>query len=333
MATLASLAQDLPMLACDDGSESDSVFSDSEDDESSYRIGVNIPRSAFHRYSPATPYPGTLSSSLPSAFSLMSSSVPSSTSTASTFALSSSVQRPVPLMIRPRAMTITTPHIVKRPVQKSLAASLEEEERKRLEEGRPRSSSIHNLTTTIMVNPAPALNFSASSSHAAASSSAASSQIAHAGPSHSHSHSNESKGELDVLSQSQLAHRFGLTPAPTKGWRFRDFRRGLLRKLCDEHSQFIGSQLPHSMLRQRLPHKMSVRSFGLRLLLLAFHQIVSEGKVPSFWVRMDVDGLGELLPQEFSAFHPEVALRAHELIRAGLGVEVSIKRAQQEVGR
>jgi hypothetical protein len=132
----------------------------------------------------------------------------------------------------------------------------------------------------------------------------------------------------DVLSQNVLAHKFGLTASPKKVWRFRDFRRGLFARLSPEHSKFIYTHSEHSLMRQRLPHKMSVRSFALRLLLLTFHYVVAEGRVPSWWSKVNLPLMAAYLPLESIRMNPSVAQYAHHLIEGGVDVEEAVARAQ-----
>lgn len=139
----------------------------------------------------------------------------------------------------------------------------------------------------------------------------------------------------DILSQNVLAFRFGLSNCPKKMWRFRDFRRGLFSKLSPDHLMYIHTHAEHSVVRQRLPHRMSLRSFALRLLLLCFHYVIAEGRVPSFWAKMNLPLMAAVLPEECLVYSPMTAQYVYRLIQSGLSVEDALsrvgKRAKGEI--
>lgn len=93
----------------------------------------------------------------------------------------------------------------------------------------------------------------------------------------------------------QLAFELALTNDPKKNWRFRDFKRSLFERLKQDHATFIETNPEHSLLVQRLPHKMSMSAFARRLLLLVFHFIIRDGRSPRFWLKADQDKVREVL--------------------------------------
>lgn len=93
----------------------------------------------------------------------------------------------------------------------------------------------------------------------------------------------------------QLAFELALTNDPKKNWRFRDFKRSLFERLKQDHATFIETNPDHSLLVQRLPHKMSMAAFARRLLLLVFHFIIRDGRSPRFWLKADQDKVREAL--------------------------------------
>eukprot|EP01028_Stygiella_incarcerata_P001525 TRINITY_DN126_c0_g1_i1.p1 TRINITY_DN126_c0_g1~~TRINITY_DN126_c0_g1_i1.p1 ORF type:complete len:448 (-),score=130.04 TRINITY_DN126_c0_g1_i1:449-1792(-) len=132
----------------------------------------------------------------------------------------------------------------------------------------------------------------------------------------------------DALSQNELALRFGLTTDAGKPWRFRDCRRGLFAKLTPQHTEFLFTHPEHSILRQRLPHKMTIRSFALRILLLQFHFVVCEGRVPSFWSKLNLPLIASVLPSESILLSPGVAQHAHHLMGLGESIDEAIRKAR-----
>lgn len=85
-----------------------------------------------------------------------------------------------------------------------------------------------------------------------------------------------------------LAYKLGLNKDPHKPWRYRDFKRALFEKLSKAHETFIESSPYHQLLKERLPHKLSMSSFCKRIMLLIFHFIIRDGKEPKFWTRKEV---------------------------------------------
>lgn len=81
----------------------------------------------------------------------------------------------------------------------------------------------------------------------------------------------------------ELASQFGFSKDATKHWRFRDLKRSLLEKMSADQKEFIENHPQHSLILQRLPHKLSKRQFCKRIILLVFNFILRDGKEPKFW--------------------------------------------------
>jgi hypothetical protein len=80
-----------------------------------------------------------------------------------------------------------------------------------------------------------------------------------------------------------LAYQFVLSADPNKRYRYRDIKRALFEKCAKEHVDMVNTDSDHSLLHQRLPHKLSLSQFCKRVILLVFHHIVRDGREPRFW--------------------------------------------------
>lgn len=127
-----------------------------------------------------------------------------------------------------------------------------------------------------------------------------------------------------TLSQSKLAQYFGLPG------RFRDYKRSLFdHKMSEGQMRLIDTDSQHTELKQRLPHKISPEQFAFRVLLMTFHFVLRDGKIPSYWTRVRADVLMVCLPSPVRRlFSLEVATRAHQLMEEGLDAAAAIQRAQ-----
>ncbi|EFC45306.1 hypothetical protein NAEGRDRAFT_57796 [Naegleria gruberi] len=113
-----------------------------------------------------------------------------------------------------------------------------------------------------------------------------------------------------------LAYNLGLTKDIQKSWRYRDIRRALFERMIDEHIEFVDNQLEHSLLRERLPHKLTYSNFCKRVMLLVFHFVVRDGKEPKFFRRPLVqrDYIEKLLKDNDPHFYSLVeTCHAHQL--------------------
>lgn len=117
-----------------------------------------------------------------------------------------------------------------------------------------------------------------------------------------------------------LAFEFGLSTDPKKQWRYRDFKRSLFERISPEQRDFINTNAEHSVLNERLPHKLSMFSFVTRVLLLVFHFILRDGSEPKFFCRASVDRkrmesiLREHDEDLYFRINPRTAFHVRELI-------------------
>ncbi|KAF0980725.1 hypothetical protein FDP41_013208 [Naegleria fowleri] len=134
-----------------------------------------------------------------------------------------------------------------------------------------------------------------------------------------------------LLPIRSLAHLVGLSKDEGKTWRYRDVRRALFEKCSKEHTKFIEQNQQHAILRQRLPHKLTLVSFCKRIMLLVFHFIIRDGKEPKFFSKSHVrrDLIEETLEKEASEFfrriNRDVAMKIHALTCTGLSLEQASK--------
>ncbi|KAG2393086.1 hypothetical protein C9374_009663 [Naegleria lovaniensis] len=134
-----------------------------------------------------------------------------------------------------------------------------------------------------------------------------------------------------LLPIRSLAHLVGLSKDEGKTWRYRDVRRALFEKTPKEHTKFIESNQQHAILRQRLPHKLTLVSFCKRIMLLVFHFIIRDGREPKFFTRSHVkrDLIEETLEKEASEFfkriNRDVAMKIHALSCTGMSLEQASK--------
>jgi hypothetical protein len=131
-----------------------------------------------------------------------------------------------------------------------------------------------------------------------------------------------------------LAYKVGLSKDPNKSWRYRDIKRSLFEKISPQHANFIEKNLEHSLLKQRLPHKLSMCSFSKRIMLLVYHFIVRDGKEPKFWRRasVKVDVVEQILKEHDQDFYfkinKQAALEVHSYIVAGMSIDRAIQHQQ-----
>ncbi|KAF0978106.1 hypothetical protein FDP41_002621 [Naegleria fowleri] len=117
-----------------------------------------------------------------------------------------------------------------------------------------------------------------------------------------------------------LAYNLGLTKDVSKSWRYRDIRRALFERMIEDHIDFVDTQEEHSLLRERLPHKLTYSNFCKRVMLLVFHYLVRDGKEPKFYRRPLVKRelieslLREKDPHFYSIVNPSHARELHTLL-------------------
>ncbi|KAL9656261.1 hypothetical protein ABK040_007876 [Willaertia magna] len=143
-----------------------------------------------------------------------------------------------------------------------------------------------------------------------------------------------SKEKVDksvVLPIKLLAFNVGLSKDKQKSWRFRDIRRSLFEKMSPEQLNFIDLEEDHSLLKERLPHKLNYCNFSKRIMLLVFHFILRDGKEPKFFTRPLVqrEFIEKVLMEQDNTFYNKVncqsAFEVHNLwIKEGKSFEEAI---------
>jgi hypothetical protein len=127
-----------------------------------------------------------------------------------------------------------------------------------------------------------------------------------------------------------LAFQLGLSKNPAKVWRYRDIKRSLFDKAPKEQINFIESIDDHTLLKQRLPHKLSLCAFAKRIMLLVFHFIVRDGREPKFWRKGSVNKqlMEKILKEHESEFFEHInikaAFQAHSYMIAGMNLPDAI---------
>lgn len=131
-----------------------------------------------------------------------------------------------------------------------------------------------------------------------------------------------------------LAYRIGLSKDPNKSWRYRDIKRSLFEKTTPQQASFIDKNLEHSLLKQRLPHKLSMCSFAKRIMLLVYHFILRDGREPKFWRRGSVraDLVEKILKETDADFYTKInkqaAIEVHTYTASGMTIEQAVKQQQ-----
>jgi hypothetical protein len=133
-----------------------------------------------------------------------------------------------------------------------------------------------------------------------------------------------------------LAYQTGISKDPSKSWRYRDIKRSLLEKSSTDQLSLIDSDSNHSILRQRLPHKLTLAQFCKRLMLLVFHYVAKDGREPKFWRKKTVRQelvkkiLTECEPDFYRCVNVKVAIVLHSYVSAGMTVTAALKRISDE---
>lgn len=133
-----------------------------------------------------------------------------------------------------------------------------------------------------------------------------------------------------------VAYQVGINKDPSKSWRYRDIRRALFEKLPTEQLEYIQKDPLHSLLKQRLPHKLSLVAFCKRIMLLVFHFIVRDGREPKFWRKKEMrqDLVKKILQECDPVFckqvNSKVAVLLHSYISAGMTIPHAMKRIEYE---
>lgn len=123
--------------------------------------------------------------------------------------------------------------------------------------------------------------------------------------------------------------------------RFRDCRRSLLEnpKLTAQQLEVIGSMAESAPLvnynSTNATRKMSLERFCRLVMVLVFHFGVRDGRLPSFWKRMDHELLRKIMmdhdPTMYRQWHPEVGVVAHALVKQQqLSILDAINKAQAD---
>lgn len=124
--------------------------------------------------------------------------------------------------------------------------------------------------------------------------------------------------------------------------RFRDCRRSLLenQKMTPEQLEVIASSVESAALvnytSTNATRKMSLERFCKLVLVMVFHFGVRDGRLPSFWKRMDHHLLRSVLmdsdAETFQTWHPDVGMAAHALMqKQSLSVAQAIARSQADI--
>ncbi len=133
-----------------------------------------------------------------------------------------------------------------------------------------------------------------------------------------------------------LAYQIGLSGDPNKSYRYRDIKRALFEKCAKEHVEMVDNDPYHSLLHQRLPHKLSLAQFCKRVILLVFHHIVRDGREPRFWRQKGVKHelirkiLTDCEPDFYCKVNVNVALLLHSYVAAGMTFDGALQRIKDE---
>eukprot|EP00761_Pharyngomonas_kirbyi_P000633 gb/GECH01000633.1/.p1 GENE.gb/GECH01000633.1/~~gb/GECH01000633.1/.p1 ORF type:complete len:462 (+),score=114.32 gb/GECH01000633.1/:1-1386(+) len=139
-----------------------------------------------------------------------------------------------------------------------------------------------------------------------------------------------SEERQNLFPHKHLAYEMGLTSDPQRTWRFRDFKRSLFERIKPDHASFIENSCEHSLLKQRLPHRMSMAAFCKRIMLLAFHFIIRDGKPPRFWAKVHQPKLRANLAENYDRYNTAIASMAHTYFFSGVPVDQAIRQAQEQ---
>ncbi|KAL0485293.1 hypothetical protein AKO1_011699 [Acrasis kona] len=133
-----------------------------------------------------------------------------------------------------------------------------------------------------------------------------------------------------------LAYQVGLSRDPNKSWRYRDIKRALFEKCSKDQLELLDKDQDHAILKQRLPHKLSLAQFCKRLVLLVFHFIVRDGRDPKFWRKKTVrqDLVRKILCECENDFYQRVNVRVavllHSYVAAGMTVDTAMKKIEAD---
>jgi hypothetical protein len=130
----------------------------------------------------------------------------------------------------------------------------------------------------------------------------------------------------------QLAFELGLSKDPSKNWRYRDVKRSLYEKLTPEHTRFIETHPDHTLLTQRLPNKLAMSGFVKRIILLAFHFTLRDGKEPKWFKNVRLDVINETMlehdPIMYTRLELANAVKAQTLIISGVPFTRALEEAR-----
>ncbi|KAL9643231.1 hypothetical protein ABK040_014688 [Willaertia magna] len=147
----------------------------------------------------------------------------------------------------------------------------------------------------------------------------------------------EEDSNEQLLPIRTLAYIIGLSKDEDKSWRYRDVRRSLFEKLTKEHFSYIEQNAQHAILKQRLPHKLTLVSFCKRIMLLVFHFIIRDGRDPKFFIRPHVkkdlieSTLRNEAPEFFRKINRDIAMKIHASCCAGNTIEQASKIVESQM--
>lgn len=137
----------------------------------------------------------------------------------------------------------------------------------------------------------------------------------------------ELRPDDDNFSQSRLAEIFGLPG------RFRDYKRSLFdnNKMKPSQVEFMERDSEHRELTLRLPHRITAAQFAFRIMLMAFHFALRDGRHPSFWKKLSHNVLFSCMTREICVrFDPSVGVHSFQFFGDGMDYAHAIERAQKE---
>jgi hypothetical protein len=140
-----------------------------------------------------------------------------------------------------------------------------------------------------------------------------------------------------LLPVKDLAQQTGLCSDAKSNWRYRDLKRSLFEGLSSDQFDFIENNSEHSVLKRRLPHKLSLVAFVKRIMLLVYHFILRDGREPKFWRKSHVkqDYIEKVLQEADLNLYNHINRRAAVTIRSyiiqGTPIQAAVDKYNNEV--
>jgi hypothetical protein len=140
-----------------------------------------------------------------------------------------------------------------------------------------------------------------------------------------------------LLPVKDLAQQTGLCSDAKSNWRYRDLKRSLFEGLSSDQFDFIENNSEHSILKRRLPHKLSLVAFVKRIMLLVYHFILRDGREPKFWRKSHVkqDYIEKVLQEADLNLYNHINRRAAVTIRSyiiqGTPIQAAVDKYNNEV--